>query len=126
MEQKRNLDVDGFYKRMEHLRSSNADSAIFGFVVEYDGDAVSCWLMAHDVIFKQIVVDTFVLDKAWRSETNTPFFTRVCADTCEQVARLLGVKKISYVTPIPEVFLKQLDDKRMKIIEWVVSWEIED
>ena len=126
MEQKRNLDIDGFYKRMGILRANNGDLGLFAFVVQYDGVDMCCFLMAQDLVYKQLVFDTFVLDKEWRSETNTPFFMRVGRDTAEQVARLLGVKKISYVTPIPEVFLKQLDDKRMKIIEWVVSWKLED
>lgn len=128
MEQKRNLDVDDFYKRMEFLRSHNADSGIFAFVVKYEGVDMCCFLMGHDAVYSQVLVDTFVLDKTWRSETNTPFFLRVAQNTAEQVARLLGVKKITYMVPVGlgELVLKHFADKRMKIKEWVVSYEMED
>jgi hypothetical protein len=38
---------------------------------------------------------------------------------------MLGVRRLTFVTPICEIMLKHFDDERMKINQYVVGYEME-
>ena len=122
LEQKRRVNLDEFYRRA-NLTRGPADGG-FAFVVEYDEEPICAFWMYHDVLDQQIVVDTFVVDKPWRSETNTPFFLRIAQGATEQVARMIGVSCITFVTPIHEIMMKHFQDERMEVRQHVVSYDL--
>lgn len=120
--QKRTLSPDRFYSLVR------AGWPVHAYLVHEAGQPrpVGCWFLVGSPLYDGLLIDTFVVDKAVRTEARVRACMRAAARVCAALLRELGLRRVAWSTDRPDRMMALLDDPRVRPVETTLVLEIEE
>jgi len=97
------------------------------FLVDEDGipDPVCLFIMARSPIYRGVLIDTLVVDRAHRTDERVRACLRLAKSTAEAVAREIGETRVFWSTDRPERMLELLGDARVHAVETTLELPVD-
>lgn len=121
---KRTYDLDQFYAMAGQLDLYGGAHA---FTFHVGEDRVGCCLMYRDALRRQVMVDSLIVEEAYRRPPLPAWCMRATVDLAELVAREYGLLRVvaSFPIALEDRFVKYLDDMRLQPSERLFVIELE-
>jgi hypothetical protein len=96
--------------------------AAAAFVAYEDGAPVACWLFTGNAVYSVVVIDTFIVDAAFRTHDRVKLLVKLAYKTAERAAQDLGFERVSWSShpKLAARFIEYLKDEGAEIGEHVV------
>jgi len=120
--QKKTLDPDAYYDAVLRLGFRP-----LAFVIRERcrPEPIGCWFMAGSVLYSGLHLDTFIVDRAVRTEARVRACMRIARSVVEAVCRELGMTTCTFSTDRPERMLRLIGDPRLRPAGTMLVFHVE-
>lgn len=123
------LDQKPGYNVEEYLQYAvAAPDQIHAFVIYRGDEAISCFWCHYSRLYKQVHIDTFVVDKEARVEDTARDCMRITIKVCEGLAKEFGASRVTWSSPpkLADHMIKVIDDPRLAVAEWILAVNLDE